>query len=58
MKAPRRGVLVLLTAGRKAVFWLMSILIIVLISSVLVMWDQYFYRYCSSMLLGHALLPA
>lgn len=32
-------------AGQKAVFWLMSILIIVLISSGLVMWDQYFYDY-------------
>jgi formate dehydrogenase subunit gamma len=32
-------------AGQKAVFWLMSILIIVLISSGLVMWDQYFYGY-------------
>ena len=34
-------------AGQKAVFWLMSILIIVLISSGLVMWDQYFYSYTS-----------
>lgn len=34
-------------AGQKAVFWLMSILIIVLISSGLVMWDQYFYGYTS-----------
>jgi formate dehydrogenase subunit gamma len=32
-------------AGQKAVFWLMSILIVVLISSGLVMWDQYFYGY-------------
>jgi formate dehydrogenase subunit gamma len=32
-------------AGQKAVFWLMSVLIIVLISSGLVMWDQYFYGY-------------
>jgi formate dehydrogenase subunit gamma len=32
-------------AGQKAVFWLMSILILVLISSGLVMWDQYFYGY-------------
>jgi formate dehydrogenase subunit gamma len=32
-------------AGQKAVFWLMSILIIVLISSGLVMWDQYFYGF-------------
>jgi formate dehydrogenase subunit gamma len=29
-------------AGQKAVFWLMSILIIVLICSGLVIWDQYF----------------
>jgi formate dehydrogenase subunit gamma len=34
-------------AGQKAVFWLMSILIIVLISSGLVMWDQYFYGFTS-----------
>ena len=34
-------------AGQKAVFWLMSILIIILISSGLVMWDQYFYGYTS-----------
>jgi len=32
-------------AGQKAVFWLMSILIVILISSGLVMWDQYFYGY-------------
>jgi formate dehydrogenase subunit gamma len=32
-------------AGQKVVFWLMSILIIVLICSGLVMWDQYFYGY-------------
>jgi formate dehydrogenase subunit gamma len=32
-------------AGQKAVFWLMSILILILISSGLVMWDQYFYGY-------------
>jgi formate dehydrogenase subunit gamma len=32
-------------AGQKMVFWLMSILIIILISSGLVMWDQYFYGY-------------
>jgi formate dehydrogenase subunit gamma len=30
-------------AGQKAVFWLMSILIIVLILSGIVVWDQYFY---------------
>ena len=30
-------------AGQKAVFWLMSILIIILISSGIVIWDQYFY---------------
>jgi formate dehydrogenase subunit gamma len=34
-------------AGQKVVFWAMSILIIVLISSGLVMWDQYFYQYTS-----------
>jgi formate dehydrogenase subunit gamma len=32
-------------AGQKAVFWLMSILIIVLICSGLVIWDQYFAAY-------------
>jgi formate dehydrogenase subunit gamma len=32
-------------AGQKLVFWLMSILIVVLISSGLVIWDQYFYDY-------------
>jgi formate dehydrogenase subunit gamma len=32
-------------AGQKIVFWSMSILIIVLISSGLVMWDQYFYDF-------------
>jgi formate dehydrogenase subunit gamma len=32
-------------AGQKMVFWMMSILIIVLISSGLVMWDQYFFDY-------------
>ena len=32
-------------AGQKIVFWSMSLLIIVLISSGLVMWDQYFYDY-------------
>ena len=31
-------------AGQKMVFWAMSILILVLISSGLVMWDQYFYE--------------
>jgi formate dehydrogenase subunit gamma len=30
-------------AGQKAVFWLMSILLLVLISSGIVIWDQYFY---------------
>ncbi len=34
-------------AGQKAVFWLMSILIIVLICSGLVIWDQYFSTYSS-----------
>lgn len=34
-------------AGQKMVFWLMSILIIVLISSGLVIWDQYFSQYTS-----------
>lgn len=32
-------------AGQKLVFWLMSILIVVLISSGLAIWDQYFYNY-------------
>lgn len=34
-------------AGQKLVFWLMSILIIVLICSGLVIWDQYFAQYTS-----------
>lgn len=32
-------------AGQKLVFWMMSILIIVLITSGLVIWDQYFAEY-------------
>ena len=32
-------------AGQKMVFWMMSILIIVLISSGLVLWDEYFFDY-------------
>ena len=32
-------------AGQKMVFWMMSVLIIVLIASGLVMWDQYFFNY-------------
>jgi formate dehydrogenase subunit gamma len=32
-------------AGQKVVFWMMSILIIILIASGLVMWDQYFFAY-------------
>jgi formate dehydrogenase subunit gamma len=32
-------------AGQKVVFWLMSILIIVLIASGVVIWDQYFAAY-------------
>ena len=32
-------------AGQKLVFWLMSLLILVLITSGLVIWDQYFYEY-------------
>jgi formate dehydrogenase subunit gamma len=32
-------------AGQKAVFWLMSILILVLISSGIAIWDQYFADY-------------
>lgn len=32
-------------AGQKLVFWMMSILIIVLITSGVVIWDQYFYEY-------------
>jgi formate dehydrogenase subunit gamma len=34
-------------AGQKLVFWMMSILIIVLISSGLAIWDQYFADYTS-----------
>lgn len=34
-------------AGQKLVFWLMSVLIIVLILSGLVLWDQYFAQYTS-----------
>jgi len=34
-------------AGQKLVFWLMSILIIVLICSGLVIWEQYFAQYTS-----------
>jgi formate dehydrogenase subunit gamma len=34
-------------AGQKMVFWLMSILIIILILSGLVLWDQYFFEYTS-----------
>jgi len=34
-------------AGQKMVFWLMSLLIIVLILSGLVIWDQYFFAYTS-----------
>jgi len=32
-------------AGQKLVFWIMSILIVILISSGLVIWDQYFAQY-------------
>jgi formate dehydrogenase subunit gamma len=34
-------------AGQKMVFWLMSVLIIILIGSGLVLWDQYFADYTS-----------
>jgi len=34
-------------AGQKLVFWLMSVLIIILICSGLVLWDQYFAQYTS-----------
>jgi formate dehydrogenase subunit gamma len=34
-------------AGQKMVFWMMSILIIVLITSGVLIWDQYFYEYSS-----------
>lgn len=34
-------------AGQKMVFWLMSVLIIVLIGSGLALWDQYFAQYTS-----------
>src|SRR5436190_7216151 len=32
-------------AGQKMVFWMMSVLIVILISSGLVIWDQYFAQY-------------
>jgi len=32
-------------AGQKLVFWMMSILIILLITSGIVIWDQYFFEY-------------
>jgi formate dehydrogenase subunit gamma len=32
-------------AGQKVVFWTMSVLIVILILSGLVIWDQYFYAY-------------
>jgi formate dehydrogenase subunit gamma len=34
-------------AGQKVVFWSMSLVIVVLISTGLVIWDQYFYDYTS-----------
>jgi formate dehydrogenase subunit gamma len=34
-------------AGQKTVFWMMSILILVLIASGLVLWDEYFFDYTS-----------
>jgi formate dehydrogenase subunit gamma len=34
-------------AGQKLVFWLMSVLIVVLIGSGLALWDQYFAQYTS-----------
>jgi formate dehydrogenase subunit gamma len=34
-------------AGQKLVFWFMSALILVLITSGLVVWDEYFYQYTS-----------
>ena len=34
-------------AGQKMVFWMMSVLIIILICSGLVIWDQYFSQYTS-----------
>lgn len=32
-------------AGQKVVFWMMSVLIIILITSGLVLWDEYFFEY-------------
>ncbi len=43
-------------AGQKVVFWAMSLLIIVLISSGLVIWDQYFYPLTSIAMKRVALL--
>jgi len=34
-------------AGQKAVFWSMSVLILVLFSSGIVIWDQYFFKFTS-----------
>jgi formate dehydrogenase subunit gamma len=34
-------------AGQKMVFWLMSVLIVILIGSGLVLWDEYFAQYTS-----------
>jgi formate dehydrogenase subunit gamma len=34
-------------AGQKVVFWMMSVLIVILILSGLVIWDQYFFSYTS-----------
>jgi formate dehydrogenase subunit gamma len=34
-------------AGQKVVFWMMSLLIIILIGSGLVLWDEYFAQYTS-----------
>jgi len=34
-------------AGQKVVFWMMSVLIVILILSGLVLWDQYFFEYTS-----------
>ena len=50
-------------AGQKCVFWAMSILIVVLIASGLIIWDQYFLDYTSiptkrAALLVHAIAAA
>jgi formate dehydrogenase subunit gamma len=43
-------------AGQKVVFWMMSVLIVILICSGIIIWDQYFYGYTSIPLKRAALL--